>query len=91
MTGLQMITEKFRTNVDHKGYDAAHDDAHTKGELVDAVLCYLAYSQRLMPPELWPFEADAWKQSDDPIRNLVRAGALIAAEIDRLERARNRP
>jgi hypothetical protein len=29
-----------------------------------------------------------WKPSTDPIRNLERAGALIAAEIDRLERAR---
>ena len=28
-----------------------------------------------------------FKPSDDPIRNLVKAGALIAAEIDRLQRA----
>lgn len=34
----------------------------------------------------WPWEDDAWKPSDDPIRNLVKAGALIAAEIDRLQR-----
>jgi hypothetical protein len=35
---------------------------------------------------LWPFEQAAWKPSDDPVRNLVKAGALIAAEIDRLRR-----
>lgn len=34
----------------------------------------------------WPWP-DAWKPSDDPIRNFVRAAALIAAEIDRLQRA----
>lgn len=30
-----------------------------------------------------------WKPSDDPIRNLVKAGALIAAEIDRLQRLKS--
>lgn len=34
----------------------------------------------------WPWEPEAWKPSDDPIRNLEKAGALIAAEIDRLLR-----
>lgn len=43
---------------------------------------------------LWPWDAEWWKPSisssatetDAPIRNLVKAGALIAAEIDRLQR-----
>jgi hypothetical protein len=34
----------------------------------------------------WPVGWD-WKPDDDPVRNLVKAGALIAAEIDRLLRA----
>ncbi len=36
----------------------------------------------------WPgdWEAEWWKPSDDPIRNLVKAGALIVAEIDLLLR-----
>lgn len=40
------------------------------------------------PPPMWPpmWDAAFWKPSDDPIRNLVKAGALIAAEIDRLQR-----
>lgn len=32
----------------------------------------------------WPWDMKWWKPSDDPIKNLVKAGALIAAEIDRL-------
>ncbi len=42
-----------------------------------------AYS---VPPSAteWPWHPDRWKPSTDPIRNLVKAGALIAAEIDRL-------
>lgn len=34
----------------------------------------------------WPWD-DEWWKPQDPIRDLVRAGALIAAEIDRLQRA----
>ena len=37
----------------------------------------------------WPWEAAWWKPNGDPIRNLEKAGALIAAEIDRLQRASN--
>jgi hypothetical protein len=36
------------------------------------------------PLHRWPWEPEGWKPSDDPIRNLVKAGSLIAAEIDRL-------
>ena len=38
------------------------------------------------PPERWPWDESWWKPSNDSIRNLVKAGALIAAEIDRLHR-----
>lgn len=42
-------------------------------------------------PVGWPWEPEAWKPGDpanrqDRIRELVRAGALLAAEIDRLQR-----
>jgi hypothetical protein len=43
---------------------------------------------------IWPFDKDPyglpawWKPSADPMRDLVKAGALIAAEIDRLQRAK---
>lgn len=45
------------------------------------------YDPRLdIPPTtFWPWEDAWWKPvHDDPIRNLEKAGALIAAEIDRL-------
>jgi hypothetical protein len=38
------------------------------------------------PNPQWPFEDETWKPTQDPLRNLVKAGALIAAEIDRLSR-----
>lgn len=42
-------------------------------------------------PRHWPWEG-GWKPTpDDRVRELVKAGALIAAEIDRLERAASSP
>ena len=38
------------------------------------------------PSLKWPFEPRAMKLSTKAIKNLVKAGALIAAEIDRLQR-----
>jgi hypothetical protein len=39
-------------------------------------------------PRLWPWEAEWWKPTPkDRINELVKAGALIAAEIDRLNRS----
>lgn len=39
-----------------------------------------------IPPIVWPWAKEWWKPSpDDRIRELTKAGALIAAEIDRLQ------
>jgi hypothetical protein len=99
-TGAELIAEKARTNREHKGYTPEHDDAHDRAELAAAARCYLTCAEIQMSigdtdlakelDETWPFEPDAWKPSDDPIRNLVHAGALIAAEIDRVQRKRER-
>lgn len=96
VTAIELIAEKHRTNREHKGYTSNHDDAHQQGELTGAAACYLecvtlqlALGDFELAKELsgsWPFEAAAWKPSDDPIRNLVHAGALIVAEIERLRR-----
>jgi hypothetical protein len=46
----------------------------------------------LTPPRDWPdnWSEDWFKASVDPIRNLVKAGALIAAEIDRIQQQETR-
>jgi hypothetical protein len=60
------------------------------GEIGWAASCYLvdgAIGRRLATslPANWPWEGEWWKPSTDPVRNLVKAGALIASEIDRLK------
>lgn len=34
----------------------------------------------------WPWDDEDWNPSSDPMVNLVKAGSLIAAELDRLQR-----
>jgi len=92
--GAAMIAAERQRQIAEEGWTAEHDDKHVRGELIQAAVSYLldhpeAYASECgdEPPDHWPWDASWWKPSDDPIRNLVKAGALIAAEIDRLEAA----
>jgi hypothetical protein len=83
-----------------EGYSYAHDDEHTGGELLAAALVYGRCAMTSIngdsphaaapvgPPTDWPFEPEAFRPKwSAPIDCLIKAGALIAAEIDRLQRA----
>ena len=101
-TGADRIRFERCRQVLLKGFSLDHDDRHVDGELVMAALAYaeagimsqIRPAVRVYlssPPPTgwgWPWQHSEWKPSDDPIENLVRAGALIAAEIDRLLRLR---
>lgn len=89
MTGSELISaERYRQIVD-EGFLPEHD-AKYGTELRHAASSYLrlGIGVGVEPPISWPFPANWWKPSNDPIRNLVKAGALIAAEIDRLQLAK---
>lgn len=95
LLGADMIRAERERQIGGEGWSLEHDDAHENRELLYAANCYafMASGQsrtdvhmRYAPPSGWPWEKEWWKPSEDPIRNLVKAGALIAAEIDRLER-----
>lgn len=96
-TGTQLIAEERHRQQSVEGYTEEHDDTHKKGEMTAAAVCYAMDSVGLVnnllnpPPgtlntRYWPWEKKWWKPSEDPRRNLAKAGALIAAEIDRLNR-----
>jgi hypothetical protein len=89
-SGVELIAAERERQVAVEGWTSAHDDTHDLSELAKAAACYaseawmpLTESHRKPPPE-WPWEASAWKPTGDPVRDLVKAGALIVAEIDRL-------
>jgi hypothetical protein len=68
-----------------------HDDAHHAGELAAAAAAYALHDTESTDiPACWPWREDDWKPKDRR-RNLVRAAALIVAEIERIERAADHP
>lgn len=88
MNGIELIAAERARQISDDGWTAGHDDRHIGRELALAARTYL--SRAIDPnenPAYWPWDATWWKPSTDPVRNLVKAGALIAAEIDRLQRA----
>lgn len=92
ITGAELIVAERRRQIDGEGWSATHDDdEHDDGGLLGAAFCYVDQVLRnkdtdALPGRSWPWNSSWWKPSADPVRNLVKAGALIAAEIDRLQR-----
>lgn len=76
-----------------EGYTSQHDDEHFDGQIADAAACYALATTRgpkaSVFANLWPWDLLWWKPTDKR-RNLVKAGALIVAEIERLDRAVSR-
>jgi hypothetical protein len=81
------VLAERRRQREQEGWTLDHDDVHEGGELAEAAMCYAdpAAHCQLGIPHQWPWIADWWKPRDRR-HNLVRAGALILAEIERLDR-----
>ena len=90
MTGADLIAAERQRQIDVEGWTPEHDAEHDRGELADAAHRYLSTYCEVPSDADWPWEPGAWKPSSNPVQNLVRAGALIAAEIDRLQRGNDR-
>ncbi|SEJ56833.1 hypothetical protein SAMN05216201_11120 [Pseudomonas linyingensis] len=88
-----VLAERLR-QVDAEGFDAGHDDMATRGQLAVAagyyaLSCGYPHERDIgcgRVPAYWPWDKSWWKPLDAR-SNLVRAGALILAEIERLDRA----
>lgn len=89
LTGAEQIAVERQRQIEAEGWTPEHDDTHDKCEMAVAAACYTLWSDSYPnsgePPVEWPWSPLWWKPKN--YRNdLVRAGALIAAEIDRLDR-----
>lgn len=104
MTGIELIAAERQRQIDAEGYDTTHDDAHDKGELHLAATCYLRIIRGVSVTNVfendWPFDINHLKPFKshtgldcaaevDSMRCRVKAGALVSAEIDRLNRLRS--
>jgi hypothetical protein len=91
--GLIRIAVERQRQVEDEGWTAEHDDQHTEDELAKVAALYAMphrtrsnYIIARVWPRMWS-RMKWWKPSpQDRIKELTKAGALIVAEIDRLER-----
>ncbi len=95
MTGIELIAKERQRQIENEGWTISHDDTHTDEQIAYAAACYATppegrktwISGKLLSP-WWPWSDLYWKPTpDNRIRELVKAGALIVAEIERLQRA----
>ena len=100
MSVIDEIADERQRQVEQEGWTSAHDDDHDDGQLARAAGCYALYAggRRDMVrsamdcpeggyvPRGWPWAVRWWKPKN-PRRDLIRAAALIVAEIERIDRA----
>lgn len=85
-----VLAERQR-QVSAEGWTPEQDDRYTHGDMASAAACYANqgryhFPEPGKPGPNWPWAAEWWKPSTYR-RNLEKAGALILAEIERLDRA----
>lgn len=97
MSAIEDVIAERQRQINVEGWTDEHDDEHTDGSMAQAAACYALGNKietldraansvtRLRHHQVWPW-AEQWWKPKDRRRNLVRAGALILAEIDRLDR-----
>ena len=103
-TGIELIAEERKRQIEVEGYSEQHDSQHKTSEFVYAAIAYAEsakaginsnelhkplteleiLTRKLDKAWLYPWGEDSFKPSTN-IRDLVKAGALIAAAIDRLQ------
>lgn len=88
--GAALIAAERLRQVTGEGWTAGHDQHHDSGELARAGACYALHAAGLRSLDgqpigtAWPWPSWEFEPSGDRLRTLVKAGSLIAAEIDRL-------
>ncbi|MFY1855203.1 hypothetical protein ACOTBX_24690 [Achromobacter xylosoxidans] len=93
-----VLAERQR-QISVEGWEPERDDTYRHGELASAAASYAQCAglqgegatteNAFKTPfvENWPWSEAWWKPSAEPRRNLIKSGALILAEIERLDRA----
>lgn len=92
MSAIEDITAERKRQIESEGWTPEHDNTHMDGMMATAGATYalnaygMAWASRPEGvPYTWPWGREWWKPSN-PRRDLVKAAALIVAEIERLDR-----
>lgn len=90
-SAIKDVLAERRRQVVAEGWTPRFDDERNGGELACAAACYAfnaAYPGSPLLRTFWPWSQSWWKPTT-PRRDLVKAGALILAEIERLDRIKS--
>ena len=91
--GAYLIQKERERQIEEEGWTEEHDKHHTTEEFIKAAIAYLMYNidskvtdyKYVAKVSWWPWDKQ-WYKPKTKLRNLVRAGALIAAAIDKLQK-----
>lgn len=91
---IQDVINERQRQISVEGHTPELDDKYDTGELAEAAGCYALHahdedkSRKTFVPAWWPWDKAWWKPKTTRT-DLVRAAALIIAEIERLDRKGN--
>lgn len=94
MNAIDEIAAERARQISEEGWSPVHDDQHVNGEMARAAACYASAQSMIQierewvrpdTPPGWPWHWSWWKPGWKR-NNLIKAGALIVAEIERLDR-----
>ncbi len=85
MTGVELIAKERQEQLEKHGWSPEHDLIHKDGQLKFAALYALGKKADLKKYVGWDWFMDKI-DSKTEVEKLIRAGALIAAAIDRINK-----
>jgi len=89
MSAIDDIAAERKRQREVEGYSFEHDDEYNSDQLAHAAACYAnpvyPFIGDTITPINWPWAPEWWKPTTRR-RDLVKAAALIVAEIERLDR-----
>lgn len=97
LDGSTLIAAERDRQPAEEGFTAEHDARHAGNELAWAAWSFLDRAASghdpndPEPPQMFPWDKSWWKPGRSPLRLLIIAGALVAAEIDRRLAAGEKP
>ncbi len=100
--GVRDLLTERRRQVQEEGCTLERDDKYTEGQLASAASVYAFWADprgdnldghldylNANPPACWPWGPEQWKPAHQRLM-LIKAGALILAELERLDRLESR-
>lgn len=86
---IEDVLAERRRQIEVEDFSSTYDDMATRGQLASAGACYALTASGTpiaVIETLWPWAAKWWKPTTVR-RNLIKAAALLLAEIERIDRA----